>query len=312
MQNYFSLHKKRELPILGAVLAIILMVIGNSVFTIPFIGALLFDQGIGSMHDMQASMQTNTLNNNLLLFLMALGFVGLLVGLYFAMRWFHKSSFITLFSSDSKIDWSRIFYGFGVWFILALLMHVVDYYWVTGPEEFTFQFDLLNFLILILVAVVMLGIQTATEELIFRGYLVQVFGRYINIPIIPIILSGALFGLMHIANPEVAENGVATMMMYYIGVGVVLGLVVFLDNRIELAIGFHAANNIFTATIANYHNSALRTDALFLSDQPADMSTGLIAWYISAFVFVLIVQKKYPFKKKLSALFNSEVDVVEE
>lgn len=299
--NFLDLHKGRQLPILGVVISIILMIILNTIFQIPLLVAGFLEGGMDTLTNFADFLKHTTLDNNLLLFLFALGFIGILLGLWITIKYIHKSDILSLFSTNKKIDWQRILYGFGVWFSINIVFHIIDYYFISGPENFVFQFNALNFIILVLVSIVMLGIQTATEELVFRGYFLQLFGAYIKIPIIPILLSGILFGLVHMQNPEVTAHGANTMMFYYIGVGVVLGIVVFLDNRIELAIGFHAANNIFSSTIANYKDSVLRTDALFISEQQ-NVEEGIIGWYIIAILFVFIVSRKYPFKS-LKTLF---------
>jgi len=43
----------------------------------------------------------------------------------------------------------------------------------------------------------------------------------------------------------------------------VLALIALRDGRLELAIGLHAANNVFLALVANYEGSAIATDAVF-------------------------------------------------
>ena len=40
-------------------------------------------------------------------------------------------------------------------------------------------------------------------------------------------------------------------------------LIALRDGRLELAIGLHAANNVFLALVANYEGSALATAAVF-------------------------------------------------
>ena len=53
---------------------------------------------------------------------------------------------------------------------------------------------------------------------------------------------------MHIANPEVGKLGMI-IMVYYIGTGFFLGIMTLMDEGLELALGFHAANNLIGALL---------------------------------------------------------------
>ena len=56
-------------------------------------------------------------------------------------------------------------------------------------------------------------------------------------------------------------------------VGVFLALVSLFDNGIELALGYHAANNIFAALMVTNNWQAFQTDAVFMDN--ADPGNGL-------------------------------------
>ena len=52
-------------------------------------------------------------------------------------------------------------------------------------------------------------------------------------------------------------------MIYYIGTGLFLGIVTLMDEGLELALGFHAANNLFTALLVTADWTAFKTYSIF-------------------------------------------------
>ena len=76
------------------------------------------------------------------------------------------------------------------------------------------------------------------------------------------MITSILFGVFHSANPEVSEMGYS-LMVFYIGTGLLLGIMTLMDDGIELALGFHFGNNLLAATLVTSDWSALQTDAAF-------------------------------------------------
>jgi len=64
-------------------------------------------------------------------------------------------------------------------------------------------------------------------------------------------ISGLLFGLPHLLNPEASVN-YPLLGLYYFAFGFSLAFITLRDGRLELALGAHAANNLFSVIIANY------------------------------------------------------------
>jgi nicotinamide riboside transporter PnuC len=67
-----------------------------------------------------------------------------------------------------------------------------------------------------------------------------------------------------LANPE-AELGTLVVLDYLL-IGVFFALITLRDGRLELAIGAHAATNIFIALVASHPQSVLATPALLMAD----------------------------------------------
>ena len=113
-----------------------------------------------------------------------------------------------------------------------------------------------------------------------------------NNKIIPLILTSVLFGLVHGGNPEVQKFGLGIMMTYYILAGLFLGILTLMDNRLELALGVHAATNITGAVFVGYEGAALQTDSVLKSIElnPLIMTIGFI---VMALIFIIVAKKKY-------------------
>lgn len=132
-------------------------------------------------------------------------------------------------------------------------------YYATIPDNFTIQFDIKTFVPLLLITVLFIPLQTTCEEFLFRGYLTQGVAAWTKDRWLAVIIPGMVFGLMPISNPEVSEYGFWAAMPQYI----IFGLAVVLVDGIEVAMGIHAANNIFACLFVTFDASVLSTPAIF-------------------------------------------------
>lgn len=230
------------------------------------------------------------INKSLLLALMMGMFVFTLLFLWIALKFIQKKPLSSIITGFENIRWKRYFFSFGIWAALILVLTIVTY--LMSPEEIEVRFDASNFMVLLAVAVIFIPIQTATEELIFRGYLMQGFGLAFKNGIAPLIITSILFGLMHASNPEAKAHGLLIMMPYYIFFGAFLGILTLLDEGAELAMGIHCANNLMSSLLVCSKNSVLQTDAIFYtsSENPGG---EFITWIVMASICFFILFKKY-------------------
>ena len=130
------------------------------------------------------------------------------------------------------------------------------------------------------------------EEVLFRGYLMQGFGTWFKKSFVALLLTSVIFGLLHGLNPEVEKLGWISM-VYYIGTGLVLGIFTLMDEGTELALGFHAANNIVAAVLVTANWTVFQTDALLI-----DTSEPSVGWEMFVPVLILYPLVLYIFSKK--------------
>lgn len=233
---------------------------------------------------------TLNIDSNLYLFLMIFTFIGGLAFLLLGVKAIHKRKITTLITSREKVDWNRFFYAFFVWGIIGVGLVAASYF--IAPENFVWNLKPVKFIILVVISLLFLPFQTSMEELLMRGYLMQGFGTWFKSSFMALLLTSVIFGLLHFANPEVQKLGMITM-VYYIGTGLVLGILTLMDEGTELSLGFHAANNIVAAVFVTTNWTVFQTDALLL-----DTSEPSVGWELFVPVLVLYPIVLYIFSTK--------------
>ena len=289
--------------LVGLILVIIAVIMGQIPFTIAvFITA--YKNGIAFSSLDEKAMMT-MLEPNLNLFLMLLSFAVGLVALLLVVKYLHKQTILSLTTTRKKIDWSRFWFMFVLWGLVSNTLVIVEYY--LSPEDYIVNFKLVPFLILCFIAILLVPLQTSFEEYLFRGYLMQGIGTIAKNKWLPLLITSVTFGLLHLANPEVDKLG-PVIMVYYIGTGLFLGILTLMDEGLELSLGFHAANNLFTALLVTADWTAFQTHSVLknLSD-PQEM--GVAEIFIPVFVIfpllLLIAAKKYNWNNWKNKLFGS-------
>ncbi len=221
-------------------------------------------------------------------------FVFLLLILVLLVVFLHGRSFVSLTTSRKKIDFSRVLFSTLLIVSITLLMFGISYY--MSPAGIEWNFNPGKFALLLIVSLILFPFQIGYEEYLFRGYLMQQLGILANNRWFPLLLTSVLFGLMHSANPEVAEMGYITM-VYYIGFGLLMGVMTLMDEGLELALGFHLGNNLMAALLITSDWSAIQTDALFrYVDESASsevVQEMLLSVAIIFPVILFVLAKKY-------------------
>ena len=244
--------------------------------------------------------------SNVTLFLVMVSFVFAFAGIYFVIKFIHHQTLLSVTTSRPKVDWKRIWFSFFLWAFFSLLSFLFVY--LRAPEQFVFQFKLVPFLILVVVGSILIPIQTSTEEYVFRGYLMQGFANLAQNRWFPLLMTSVIFGSMHWTNPEVGKMG-NIIMIYYIGTGLFLGVLTLMDEGVELALGFHAANNLIGALLVTSDWTVFQTNSIFkdLSEPSAGIDVILPVVVIYP-ILLFIFSKKYGWtnwKERLTGNINN-------
>ena len=211
-------------------------------------------------------------------------FIPFILATLLAVRFIHARPLRTLITGESRIRWGRILAGAGIWFVIGCLIALVES--LLYPGRYVLTFQPVTLLVFAILALVIIPIQTSAEEVFFRGYLLQWMGLRLKNKWALAFLNGLLFFLPHTANPEMAADFLLVGLGYFV-VGFVFALLTIQDNGMELALGMHAANNLFAALFANYTVTALPSPSLF-TVQVLDPVYSLVSLVTGSIVFFII------------------------
>ena len=258
---------------------------------IPLIAALLMKaDSLSDIGGGDLGVLSNILGSNAFLFFMLLMFAIGLIGLFIYVKFVHSQSIMSLTTSRKKTDWARISFAFLLWGAISSLFVFLDIY--MSPEDYEWNFKAGPFLILAIIAIIMIPLQTSFEEYYMRGYMMQGLGIMAKNRWVPLVVTSVLFGAMHFFNPEVDKLGYG-IMVYYMGTGFFLGIMTLMDEGLELALGFHAANNLLTALLVTADWTAFQTHSLY-----RDVSEPTLGWDVFIPVLIIYPILLFVFSKK--------------
>lgn len=281
--------------ILGSFILILFSIIGQLPM-IPFLPTELPSPDADPMDIFK------TIPSNLRLFLLLLSFAFVVPGIWLVVKKLHDLPIMSILSSRKKIDLERVLYSFMLWGTVVSAFVFLEY--SLNPENYVFNFKVKEFLILAVIAILFIPIQTSVEEIVFRGYLMQGFGHWLNSRFMALFLTSTVFGSLHLANPEITALGYEFVILY-ITVGFVLGIMTLMDDGLELALGFHAANNLIAALLVTADWTVFQTESILID--VSEPSLGITDWITPFIVFPILLAvfaRKYSWTNWKEKLFS--------
>lgn len=271
--------------LLGTILIIFCWLVLGGIFAGGLLIFNFINQGL-SQEELVKQIETLMRTPSIQVYLIInIQFIFFLIGIFFTIKFIHQRKFLTLVGADAKIRWQRFFQGFGLWFFMNVILFGIGYLLNPNNLELTFQPQI--WFILLVSALILTPIQTSTEELFFRGYILQGLGLITKQPLVLMIINGVLFMVPHLGNPEV-ERGFLWMALTYFSFGVFASLLTLKDNRLELALGVHAANNLFFI-FASTKDSAISVPAIWLIKETAEPQWSLLWFLLECSLFYFII-----------------------
>lgn len=241
----------------GIIIILFVFLIAN----IPHLLAMVSEVGFEQLGSMDAAELLKILPSNKNLALMLLPFAVIAGVILLLVKKLHKLSVVEFITSRQKIDWKRVGFAFFSITFLTSLLFVGSY--ISNPNDFQLNFDAQAFAVLFVIAIVMVPLQASAEELFFRGYLMQGLGQVFSKRLMPLLITSLLFGYLHYSNPEVEKLG-SLLMVSYVSTGFFLGIITLMDEGLELALGFHAGNNLLISLLVTADWTAFQTHSIFL------------------------------------------------
>ena len=187
---------------------------------------------------------------SLLITLFSFAFISLLV--FFRVKVIEKRSFSSI--GFNKNNWLKK-YSLGFLIGLAMMSIIVLILFPFGcitVEKNPIQPVGISAIASVLVILLGWIIQGATEEIVTRGWLLNVLSTKYNIGV-GLLISSTLFGLMHLTNPNVNYIAVINIIL----VGLFYGLYVIKTNDLWAVCGMHSAWNFAQGNIFGFKVSGL-------------------------------------------------------
>ncbi len=252
-----------------------------------------------------ADLSAYGIDPNFGLVLMVIPFLVTLIFAVWLIKAFHKRTYMEVINGGTPFRFNRFFLGFVLWAIISIVILFADI--ALNPDNFEFRFNLSSFIPLVIISFLLIPFQAATEEFLFRGYLAQGVAAWTKRRWLVIGIPSLFFALMHGMNPEVGEFGFWSVLPIYFMFGAVFAVIATLDDGIELAIGLHAANNVFSSIFVTTKSSVLQTPALFFQKGVDPFRDTWILLFASAICIAFLAYKyKWDFR-----VLTFKVQVVE-
>jgi membrane protease YdiL (CAAX protease family) len=197
--------------------------------------------------------------------------------------------FVSLLSTDLRLDWRRVGLGGALWaaswipiIVLASLVGLPDS--VTTPDmtapgpSAPAGHDLL---VAALLTLPIFPFQAAAEELVFRGWLTQTIGQVVRRAWLVALIVAVLF-----AGGHMLAGGIVGFVVY-VTMSLGFSALSLLDGRLELAIGLHAANNIFVVLIGTFVSPDAGQSLIhYPQTMPWSAAPAIVLQYATAFAVV--------------------------
>ncbi len=186
-------------------------------------------------------------------------FLGIWLGVWIAMRSFHREKLRRLFGNSARLSRSGFLNGFVAVLITSIVTELC--YLVIIPDVGRGPIGIGTWLLFLLPILFLAFVQTSSEELLFRGYLQRGLAYRFRSPWIWAVLPTIVFTALH-WNPG-AVLGMNIGVAISIGAfAALLALLVYATGNLGAAMGAHFGNNIVGFLLIS-HDDTLGGLALF-------------------------------------------------
>jgi membrane protease YdiL (CAAX protease family) len=165
----------------------------------------------------------------------------------------HRRPMASLVSGGARVAWGRMALAFAAASALFVALALI------GDEDRAHPGTLAALLRALPLILIFTPIQSAGEELLFRGYVMQATASLTRSRVAIVAFNGALFAALHAYNPAAQVNVLALGGYFLSGAG--LALVALRDDGLELPIGGHIANNLVSFMALAMTQQAIESEA---------------------------------------------------
>ena len=187
---------------------------------------------------------------SLLITLFSFAFISLLI--FFRVKVIEKRSLSSIgFNKNNWLKKYSLGFLIGLVMMSIIVLILLSFGYITVEKN---PIQLVGISAISSILVILFGwiIQGATEEIVTRGWLLNVLSSKYNIGF-GLLISSTLFGLMHLTNPNVNYIAVINIIL----VGLFYGLYVIKTNDLWAVCGMHSAWNFAQGNIFGFEVSGL-------------------------------------------------------
>ena len=224
--------------------------------------------------------------------LLHLNFLSMALGLAAVIRYVHSSTMAEFVRAQANIRYRRILLGFLSYLPFLIIGTLCSHLFSDARIEYAFEPA--AFFSLLPLVLIFTPLQSTVEELVFRAYI----GRGLRMRGLPVyvisIISGILFLLLHLMNPEIAAYRTQPFLyIYYFLFGAAMMALGLIDGGFELPIGIHCANNLFTVLVVNYPSTAIPSAPVFLASHPDPFTSTIVLTAGVVTIAALFMHRKH-------------------
>jgi len=192
---------------------------------------------IGAGYAMVFELATTSSKRAVLIALFSIVLV--LPAMWLVLKYLHKRSLFSVIAPTGRIHWRNYTRALVFVAVFGLVTSIP----VLLGSELTQQLTLMQWLPWLLPALMLIFLQTATEEMFFRGYLMQQLAARFHSRWVWWVLPAVLFGAMHYSPGIYGEN--TWLVMASAGLaGLIFGDITARSGDLSIAMGLHFANNL--------------------------------------------------------------------
>lgn len=193
--------------------------------------------------------------------LIALGSIAItLPALWLVLRFVHGRGLKTLIAPNGKVNWRAYLATVGFIVVFAIAAALPE---ILAGETHQ-QLPIKTWLVWLLPTIGLIFLQTMTEELVFRGYLLQQFASHFKSRWVWWLVPSLMFGALHYNPIAFGENALLVVATATL-LGLILSDITIRTGNLSVAMGLHFANNLTLALLIGIPGQ-LSALSLFLRD----------------------------------------------
>lgn len=228
--------------VLGAVIVVVFWLVWTLVFGLIAVGGNLITRNALASVMGQSDVPLSYLDVVMATGVLFATFWGLWFGVWAAVRFLHKRGLASVVSFQGRVRVDQLFIGMALAAGYLVVGTVLSSFSGAVPQRSSLPLE--TWLISLGPLAILIFLQSAGEEMFFRGYLTQQLAARVRHPIVWGFVPAIAFGLAHAAN----GGGDPQFAAYYVFAATMLGLVmtatVWRTGGLAVAMGFHLVNNI--------------------------------------------------------------------